>query len=226
MGVLKAAAGGAARGAVGAMAMSGMRTVTTGFDLVARTPPEAVVTQGTPELLDGVPKDYRQAATELLHWSYGAVGGVAYRMLPQAVRRRRLTGAVYGALIWLGFEAGVAPALGLREAKQSRPVERVVLLADHVLYGLVLASLDRAARKPPRRGPRGISPRDLSDDDLTRELTQLYSTRDDTLRHGSEQALDRHTSRTEELEAEYLRRFPDREVDAERLREGARQRGR
>jgi hypothetical protein len=70
----------------------------------------------------------------------------------------------------------------------------------------------------------GVSALDLSDEDLFRELAELHRTRTDTLRHGSDQALDRHDERTTELEAEYLRRFPDREVDPDRIREGARHR--
>lgn len=71
----------------------------------------------------------------------------------------------------------------------------------------------------------GVPAAELSDDDLLRELHELYRTRLDTLRHGSEQALGTHTERTAELEADYLRRRPQREIDPERLREGARQRG-
>ncbi|MER7499826.1 DUF6158 family protein [Nonomuraea pusilla] len=70
----------------------------------------------------------------------------------------------------------------------------------------------------------GIDPVQLSDDDLIRELRHLHMTRSDTFFHGSDDALATHTSRTQELETEYLRRHPDREVDPGRLREGARQR--
>ncbi|GIH12849.1 hypothetical protein Raf01_10210 [Rugosimonospora africana] len=70
----------------------------------------------------------------------------------------------------------------------------------------------------------GVSVTDLSDDDLLRELAELHRTRNETLRHGSDQALDRHDERTTEMEAEYLRRFPEREVDPDRIREGARHR--
>jgi len=72
--------------------------------------------------------------------------------------------------------------------------------------------------------PRGVPPEQLSDDDLTREIQSLARTRQDTLRHGSDAALAEHDRRTAELEAEYLRRFPDREIDPQRLREGARRR--
>jgi len=60
--------------------------------------------------------------------------------------------------------------------------------------------------------PTGVAPDRLSEADLFRELGQLYRTRLDTLRHGPEHALTNHTERTAELEAEYLRRFPEREI--------------
>jgi len=72
-------------------------------------------------------------------------------------------------------------------------------------------------------GP-GVSPGELGDDQLLRELGSLHDTRHTTLRHGSDDALETHTRRTRELEAEYLRRHPQREVDADRLRSGARDR--
>jgi len=70
----------------------------------------------------------------------------------------------------------------------------------------------------------GVDPRVLSDEDLIRELRHLHETRSETFFHGSDDALEHHTSRTQELEREYLERNPDRQVDPERLREGARQR--
>jgi hypothetical protein len=70
----------------------------------------------------------------------------------------------------------------------------------------------------------GVDPRALGDDDLMRELGHLHETRMDALRHAADQALAEHTRRTNQLEAEYLRRYPAREVDPERLREGARAR--
>jgi hypothetical protein len=65
---------------------------------------------------------------------------------------------------------------------------------------------------------------DLSEDDLDRELAQLHQTRHETFRHGSAQALMHHSERMRELEDEYLRRHPEREIDEGRLREGARER--
>ncbi len=71
---------------------------------------------------------------------------------------------------------------------------------------------------PHSDGSLGIPPADLSDDDLLRELASLHDTRHQTLRHGSDSALQHHNRRMAELESEYLRRFPEREVDSARLR--------
>jgi hypothetical protein len=70
----------------------------------------------------------------------------------------------------------------------------------------------------------GIVAAALADEDLDRELEHLHQTRHEVFLHGSEQALLHHTERTAELEKEYVRRHPDRAVDPERLREGARSR--
>ena len=76
---------------------------------------------------------------------------------------------------------------------------------------------------PPRPGYRagmatqGIQAGKLSDVDLFRELASLHRTRLDTLRHAPEPAFATHLARTAELEAEYLRRRPDREVNPDRL---------
>jgi hypothetical protein len=70
----------------------------------------------------------------------------------------------------------------------------------------------------------GVPASELSEHDLRRELEHLHETRHQTFLHGSHDALDAHTRRTAELEAEYLQRFPEREVDPDRLRSGARQR--
>jgi hypothetical protein len=79
----------------------------------------------------------------------------------------------------------------------------------------------------PRRVPEevdvsGVSPQDLAEADLIRELAHLHRTRHDTFLHGSPDALREHSSRLAELEEEYLRRHPEREVDPARTRSGAR----
>jgi hypothetical protein len=69
----------------------------------------------------------------------------------------------------------------------------------------------------------GVPAEALADDALERELAHLHETRHDTFLHGSDDALEFHTRRTQELEAEYLRRNPDRVPDARRTRAGSRE---
>lgn len=66
----------------------------------------------------------------------------------------------------------------------------------------------------------GLDPTELGDDDLIREMASLHRTRLDTLRHAPDTALATHLRRTAELETEYLARYPAREVDPSRLRDG------
>ena len=68
----------------------------------------------------------------------------------------------------------------------------------------------------------GVPPENLAETDLLRELEHLHTTRHGTFLHGSPDALREHSSRTAQLEHEYLRRHPEREVDPARTRSGAR----
>jgi hypothetical protein len=131
------------RGAIAAMAMSGMRTLTTRFGLVEETPPRAIFRQRAPGLLRKVPRKRRQGVVELFHWGYGAAGGAVFGSLPERVRLAPWAGPAYGLAVWLGFEAGIAPALALRQAREPRPVERLAFAADHLLYGFVLSETRR-----------------------------------------------------------------------------------
>jgi hypothetical protein len=131
------------RGAVAAMAMTGMRTFTQDIDLVEETPPKAIFKEGVPTLRRLVPRHRRRAVVELAHWGYGAAGGVGFGLLPDGLRRRAWAGPLYGLFVWLGFELGVAPALGLKQAKQVRLAERAALASDHLLYGFVLSETRR-----------------------------------------------------------------------------------
>ncbi|MGW7514044.1 DUF6158 family protein [Streptomyces sp. NPDC054796] len=70
----------------------------------------------------------------------------------------------------------------------------------------------------------GVDPGELSDAQLIKELETIHRTRHDTLLHGSADALAAHSTRTAELEGEYLRRNPLRVVSSGRTREGARAR--
>ena len=151
---------GALEGAIASMAMSGVRLFTTEMGWVKQVPPEAIVGQRARPALRRLPRRYRRAAIELLHWAYGSGGGAAFGALPAVLRRRRFAGIGYGLGLWLGFEALLAPALGL-ERTRTRPVaERVATAADHALYGFIVShsrGVGHIADATPRTGDVQIS---------------------------------------------------------------------
>jgi len=67
-------------------------------------------------------------------------------------------------VIWLGFEAGIAPLLKIEQVKKRPVLWRTAVALDHVLYGVVVAG--RLAPEPadrPRTArvtawPRGTRP--------------------------------------------------------------------
>ena len=140
---------GALRGVIAAMAMTGMRAFTVNAGLVEQAPPQAIIRQKIPGMLrfSNKGRKKQRMLEELAHWSYGAVGGAVFAALPHPIRRRSISGPVYGLLIWLSFEAGIAPMLGLKESKKLRLASRAALAADHFVYGLVLSE---TRRRPSR----------------------------------------------------------------------------
>jgi hypothetical protein len=134
---------GALRGAIAAMAMTGMRALTVNVGIVEQTPPEAIVKQRAKALIRRAPKGHRVATIELVHWAYGSAGGAAFAALPDSLRRRHWAGPLYGIAVWLAFEFGLAPALGLSQARKLRLQERAALAVDHLLYGFVLSETRR-----------------------------------------------------------------------------------
>ena len=97
-------------------------------------------------LLRRAPRKQCWGLIETAHWAFGAGGGAVFRALPRGLRRRLWAGPVSGLAVWLGFEMGIAPALGLSQAKRVRLVDRLALAADHLVYGLVLSEPRRRAR--------------------------------------------------------------------------------
>jgi hypothetical protein len=127
----------AARGVLGAMAMTGVRRVTTDLGLVHKPPPERIATEGIPGLLARLAPEHPETLIELSHWGVGAIGGVGFRIFPAALRGRPWAGVAYGLAILAVFETAIAPGLGI--AARDRTVsERLALAGDHLVYGIVL----------------------------------------------------------------------------------------
>ncbi len=103
-----------------------------------------------------LPERYREAVTELAHWAYRAAKRAAFGLLPDRVRRHPAAGPGYGLAVWLGFEAGIAPLLGVHHVHERSVAWRGVVALDHVLYGVVAG---RLAPERPAPGSRPGAPR-------------------------------------------------------------------
>jgi hypothetical protein len=134
------------RGVIGAMAMTGMRQLTTGLGLVRETPPESILRRQSRGLLKLVPRKRRRVAVTGVHWGVGAMGGLGFGVLPDDVRRTRWAGPAWGLVVLAFYQGAVAPALGLRQATDPDASEWASLAADHLLYGFVLSEF----RERPR----------------------------------------------------------------------------
>jgi len=123
---------GAMRGAIAAMAMTGVR-----------------------EFARHVEAGPRRAQVELAHWGYGAAAGACFAALPRLMRRAGWSGPVYGLLVWAGFELGIAPALSLSRSRRRRVSDALALVADHVLYAY-LQSENSTLRSRDGRAQRAV----------------------------------------------------------------------
>jgi hypothetical protein len=134
---------GAMRGVIGSLAMTGLRQFSADVGLLEKTPPEEIADKPAEGLMEKVPPDRRKAAVLGIHCVVGAAGGVAYGALPDFVRQKSWSGPLWGLAIWFSYEAGVAPLLGLKHARDVPPGERATLFADHLLYGYILSQTQR-----------------------------------------------------------------------------------
>jgi len=135
------------RGIVGAMAMTGVRQLASQARVIREDPPARMARKQAKGLLRTVPRRKRGAVIELIHWAMGAVFGLGFGLLPESIRMKAWAGPAYGFLVWLGFEAVIAPAAGLKQRRWPHGVERAVFLVDHLLFGLVLTEMRSRPRE-------------------------------------------------------------------------------
>jgi hypothetical protein len=147
---MSAVVGGAVRGAIGAMAMTGMRTFTADAGLVRETPPQSIAKKRRPGgVLSYVPKSRRRAFVEVMHWSVGVTGGAIFGLMPDPLRRAPWFGPIYGVGILVSYDFGIAPLLGLKQSRRPKATEQAALIADHLVYGLILSGGERAPESRP-----------------------------------------------------------------------------
>lgn len=126
------------RGVIAAMAMSGLRQATTSLNLVQNSPPKSVMKKLAPGLLQRLPGNQHPALLAVAHWGYGLGAGLAFGAFPRHLRHRLWMGPLYGMALLVVFHVGIAPALRIEQRLTDVP-EQFALVADHLLYGIVVA---------------------------------------------------------------------------------------
>jgi hypothetical protein len=135
------------RGIVGAMAMTGVRKLASEAGVIREDPPARMARKQAQGLLRTVPRRRRGAVVEAIHWAMGAVFGLVFGLLPEAIRMQAWAGPAYGFLVWLGFETTASPALGLKQRRWPDGAERAVFVVDHLLFGLILTEMRSRPRE-------------------------------------------------------------------------------
>ena len=138
--------------AIGAIATAAMSVVMIAGDrvgLLGEPPPTTVSRAALREAGVSHPSDAAGRIAPLAHLWFGAQGGVAFGVIRRLVPG--VPGGILGALFGLGVYAvsykGWIPALGiLPPPEDDRPGRPTVMIAAHVVYGLVLGWLVRLRR--------------------------------------------------------------------------------
>ena len=88
-------------------------------------------------------EDELLATTGVAHFGYGgAMGGVYAAMEPYVDLPAEVKGAVFGLGVWAGSYLGWLPAAGIRPPATQRPAsENAMMVASHIVYGMVLGKL-------------------------------------------------------------------------------------
>jgi hypothetical protein len=149
-------AAGAAGGAIATLAMSVPMLAAGALGLMGTQPPRRVVDKVADEVAPDVTDDAadsgaRDAAASVLHVAIGSVAGALLalgRSTSPATRRPSmgpLLGAVFGLAFWALNYLALAPALNLLPpATRDRPGRPPVMVAAHLVYGLVAAVVSDA----------------------------------------------------------------------------------
>lgn len=137
---------GAAAGATATTAMSTVMLAGDKLGLMRDQPPKRVV-RG---LLPGhprTPKPGEKTLAAVSHLSFGSGAGALLGAVTRGGGVPAPVGAAYGLAIWLASYQGWVPAIGaLPPAHRDDRGRQVVMIAAHVVYGVVLA---RTLRRRP-----------------------------------------------------------------------------
>ena len=115
-----------------------------------KIPPEQVSEAAAGRLSDNDPKVERVARRHwlLAHISYGAVAGVLYSVVTQALGKLGpKSGLVFGLAVWTGSYVGYLPKWGIYPPPDRDLPSRVAtMVIAHCVYGVTLGCVDKRLR--------------------------------------------------------------------------------
>lgn len=139
---------GALAGALATLAMSVVMLTAGRLRIMGAQPPEEIVERGA-EAADLHPTETEEnVAASMAHVAFGAVAGVIFALLHRIVRppAPEIMALPWALVVWAVSYLGWVPALGiLPPAPKDRPGRAWTMLAAHLVFGLALGGLWRAA---------------------------------------------------------------------------------
>lgn len=146
---------GALGGIIGALAMTGIRTLLVETGMVSEPLPHKVERRLAMQLgvNDRMSARSEDLLTQAQHLALGASFGIGYSLIR---RRRELpfwAGPLYGLFVYAVNVAGLGPGLDLNRAPwRDDPPDVARQIFIHLIYGLVTAqSIRRLAHDPPQQ---------------------------------------------------------------------------
>jgi len=138
---------GLSAGAVATVAMSAVMVTGNRIGLMSEQPPTVVTTSAMRSAGIQRPAAAASLIAPVSHLGFGAAGGVLYALVRRLVPGVPgiVLGVAFGLAVWAVSYRGWIPALGILPPPASDERGRpAVMVAAHVVYGLVLARLVRA----------------------------------------------------------------------------------
>ncbi|MGB0123953.1 MAG: DUF1440 domain-containing protein [Silvibacterium sp.] len=140
---------GAVAGMIGGLAGAGAKMVAEKIfppRVQGQTPPPVILAEQVAG--HSLPEGQKQAATQGIHWGFGAAAGAVYgAMVEVEPSLGAWKGAAFGVTLNKLTHESLLPKLGLAAPKEEQPAqERISEWVTHAVYGIFTEAVRRAVR--------------------------------------------------------------------------------